>query len=264
MPASTSALLTRLVWQPRVLVNRNNQNGFVRLHSAVETDNMNPTMNETISTTKTNENFQIVYTCNKCDTRNLVNIHKVAWASGVVITTCQGCYNRHLLSDMKGRLDIGNTTQFSNVANAIGATTVNPRSLDAKTLESLGLDINDDGTVQLVPRVDEEFLSRKEKVSAVGKKNRTKLETSFDAPTPSVAVGEDTAQKGEQEQLTTNPVLEITVPNGASSGDILQVETALGLMFVPVPEGVKPDILAKLAVEGCIEFMAHADHVGSR
>ena len=43
--------------------------------------------------------LQISFTCKKCDTRNIKIISKHAYTKGVVIITCDGCKNNHLIAD---------------------------------------------------------------------------------------------------------------------------------------------------------------------
>lgn len=59
--------------------------------------------------------FQIQYTCNICETRNIHNVSRIAYRKGVVISTCKGCESQHLIADNLGWTGHNfNTTDGSN------------------------------------------------------------------------------------------------------------------------------------------------------
>jgi protein import protein ZIM17 len=43
--------------------------------------------------------FQLIFTCKKCNSRNVAHISKLSYHQGVVIVRCQGCSVKHLIAD---------------------------------------------------------------------------------------------------------------------------------------------------------------------
>eukprot|EP00614_Pseudopedinella_elastica_P026829 CAMPEP_0172620796 /NCGR_PEP_ID=MMETSP1068-20121228/106331_1 /TAXON_ID=35684 /ORGANISM="Pseudopedinella elastica, Strain CCMP716" /LENGTH=320 /DNA_ID=CAMNT_0013428211 /DNA_START=84 /DNA_END=1046 /DNA_ORIENTATION=- len=206
--------------------------------------------------------FRLVYTCKVCDTRNMVEIKKLAWEAGTVIAQCQGCNNKHLLSDAGGHMDLSNWTGFSNVANQQGgAVPLNTGAMTESQLAAMGLEVNaTTGNVALRAQPGEEVSVTKERVSSMGPKVDEALKAKALDQSKLFKTGRGLGSKAARADVIEKGSLVVEMPEGIEGGDMLQVNTATGLMFVNVPEDAPP--LSRLEVLGAIEFMVPEDQVG--
>lgn len=74
------------------------------------------------ATARTPKELYIEYTCKVCSTRNRGFMSKRAYYHGVVICTCHGCQNRHLIADHLGWLDRGKGITIEQILAQKGET----------------------------------------------------------------------------------------------------------------------------------------------
>ena len=202
------------------------------------------------------ERFTLVYTCNRCETRNAISVSRVAWNEGVVIGKCMGCDARHMLADNAGLTDQTNSSRFSNVVNdaiAKGETVRRESLNDAEALADCGVELLPDGNVSLVARAGEETVKTSQK------NGRQVIATRrVEDGTPIIVVKKDDGPKVEvvddtkpAPQLLPASAPVVDLPEGPEPGDVLRVNTDFGVVHVLVPEGVSEG--ARLELGGVVE-----------
>lgn len=63
---------------------------------------VHPEINDKQQLGQIKSKLKLAFTCKKCSTRSTKIISKLAYEKGVVIVTCEGCKNNHLIADNLG------------------------------------------------------------------------------------------------------------------------------------------------------------------
>ncbi len=71
--------------------------------------------------------FRIQFTCKKCETRSEHEFTHKSYYEGVVITTCPGCKNHHLIADKLGYFDHFKDQTLQEAIEAARAKNENPK-----------------------------------------------------------------------------------------------------------------------------------------
>ena len=138
--------------------------------------------------------FQMAYTCNRCETRNLITIDREAYTNGIVIAVCKGCESKHLVADNEKKLDMNGTQDnYRNIEELLASRgrsgeikRVNMNDIKShenpnSKLEDMDLEFNEeDGVVTLKPHVLKENKKIKDAVMKQLKEEEQKNQDNSD------------------------------------------------------------------------------------
>lgn len=115
----------------------------------------------------------MLYTCNICEGRNLIQVDRIAFTEGIVVARCKHCDAKHLVADNLSKLDFGGVVgkkggkegEGDAAPTGGGKVTLDDllavrgqeaKYLDIKSNHELAakydLVVLDDGTVELAPK----------------------------------------------------------------------------------------------------------------
>lgn len=118
----------------------------------------------------------MLYTCNICEGRNLIQVDRIAFTEGIVVARCKHCDAKHLVADNLSKLDFGGVVKQGGkegegeaAPTGGGKVTLDEllamsgqeaKYLDVKSNPALAakydLVVLEDGTVELAPKEKKE------------------------------------------------------------------------------------------------------------
>ncbi|KAJ8599853.1 hypothetical protein CTAYLR_005608 [Chrysophaeum taylorii] len=199
------------------------------------------------------DKMTVVYTCGKCETRNIIKVNRVSWNSGVVVGKCFGCDAKHLLADNSGLCDETNSTKFSNAFNDLLSRGLKAKRItDPGELLAEGLEMLDDGNFTLVTGGDSIVHRDEDTGRVVATRAKDAVPRADEDETPREKEPPIIQRDGDVELVQQEaPVVEL--PEGVDTGGILTLSIpGSPRVYVGVPEGATPG--AKLVVEGLVEL----------
>ncbi len=112
----------------------------------------------------------MLYTCNICEGRNLIQVDRIAFTEGIVVARCKHCDAKHLVADNLSKLDFGAVLGKGakdgeapptgggkvTLEDLLAASGQEAKYLDIKNNPQLAkkydLVVLEDGTVELAPK----------------------------------------------------------------------------------------------------------------
>jgi len=116
----------------------------------------------------------MLYTCNICEGRNLIQVDRIAFTEGIVVARCKHCDAKHLVADNLSKLDFGGVVGKGakegeapptgggkvTLDDILAVSGQEAKYLDIKSNPQLAakydLIVLEDGTVELAPKEKKE------------------------------------------------------------------------------------------------------------